>query len=313
MKVEIIDLNNQGCNYLEGGYTELAVTSFRSLLSQIRASVETEINQKDLYEGTKLGAFSSDYVDLLPLPRVDAHVVAERCSTATAPSPFQSASSQQQGEDHATECGCSIYRIPFRMTPGILFSYNRSINLQCYVAIAIFNLAMSLHIAGQQQHKGGSKLASSSSSLRFRQASILYGQTFTILKGCICSKRLVRQAHPLGPFGNELIDLLLLALLNNLAIVSCVECPSLHTTDSPDIMVTHKTRNTRSDFARNLSLVRSLAQHTAMLQVRARASTQPSRSMSLLTPSQLAVFERNALCLWNVIVLRTPDSAAPAA
>jgi hypothetical protein len=115
----------------------------------------------------------------------------------------------------------------------------------------------------------------------------LYIQALELLQGCLNALGCVITTTS----GNDLIDLLLMALLNNTTILCCV-----------DLRCYHLPQHQQPWDTRNLTFVQSFATFVDAVQ-----GTSSSR---LLTPENLTLYSRNAFLL-NQLFFQ--GSAAPAA
>jgi hypothetical protein len=211
----IVKLNNDGCNLLDQGDASAAMSCFRSVLSNFRVALGEEVarrrrsDEKNLHEDTNFGVVDFDQKEnntFLPLSL--PHYRAVQYSLVA------SWSSRKASIVKDERSGCSIHTGAFRMLQDLRFSSDHVTNVRIYMAIAIFNLSLSLHLLGRHGNNDNCEL---------HQAGALYG----------LARRLFQDSMPRSQqrSGNSYVDFLYMAILNNSVILHCYDLSDYDTSE----------------------------------------------------------------------------------
>jgi hypothetical protein len=173
------EINNRGCDCLDQGDMENAMSNFRQGLSYVKAYLHE--TPKDNHNRASRNIISMP-VDMLR--RTGADTISETTNTFSK--------SNFIIHPHAT-----------RMINGYSFSDDLLENSKIYTAIVVFNLALTAHLQGLrlQSHR------------HIGQAKSLYHHTYQLIHTTVVG------CYDGEATGNASFDMLVLALFNNMALV----------------------------------------------------------------------------------------------
>lgn len=125
---------------------------------------------------------------------------------------------------HPSQQSCLLHEKAFAMSHDIQFWFHETLNTTFHIAITLFNLGLSFHLLGKQTM---SVNQSSFPPRPLLQARALYAQSLQLLQESLEATPQWAQSSCPRATGNALVDHLLLALLNNTAILCCIDlCPN---------------------------------------------------------------------------------------
>jgi hypothetical protein len=200
----VSDANNQGLAYLEKGFFSNALHHLTHALQCARRNFHHHENVARTtckYHETR--SFGRHTILLLRPSEIARQGFLIQLPTATLVGP----ASPERGTTFR------IHTQPIRLISGIAFSKDAMVNDKICSAIVVFNLALCSHLQGLRRDDQQSCLQS------MLKAKSLYRQSFTLLTDTIMTEC----DCTIGSTGNALIDLLVMALLNNLALLHYVE------------------------------------------------------------------------------------------
>ncbi|KAG7352170.1 hypothetical protein IV203_008218 [Nitzschia inconspicua] len=207
-----IETNNEGCKLLNEDRTpHLAVVAFQTVLASFRRTLDAQLRP----EGNSVRSPSTASAKLLPLTPAGALVLRDALA-------FKGGNHLSVDRKWPSRQAVFLHEKAFAMSSELSFSHNEKINYQLHLVVTLFNLGLCFHLMGKQENNAGS---SSTRPRGFFQARALYSQALQLLQECLDNSSCWRQcasSRPQGT-GNELVDLLLLALLNNTAVVCCID------------------------------------------------------------------------------------------
>ncbi|KAG7348775.1 hypothetical protein IV203_011372 [Nitzschia inconspicua] len=261
---DYVEINNQGCKLLnQQRNPRLAVGFFRTIISRFRQALQVQIET----EGDRVRSPSPASTKLLPLTPEDLRVLKHSLAFNMDDRPSEDKKSHHQQS-------FVLHGTGFGMSTDLCFSHHEMMNAQFHMAMILFNLGLCFHLMGRQQQK---VTPSRTSSGEFVKARSLYCQALDLLQECLNDSSCCDHSTSNGPqaTGNELVDLLLLALLNNTAIVCCIDLGQ------------HTHHSCHEIDARNVAFVQYFSNFVDVVK-----ENQQHRLIS--SPSRLDVFSRNA-------------------
>jgi len=205
MNLEVVaDRNNRGVAYLEAGDLRQALEYFSEALKYIMGDLGHQRRQQD------------PTVAAAPAALQRSGSAVEEVKTVTLPDAPPRPSSPQPFSDHPKPRSCSDptkalpTSIPFAYARGInlipcpsVYSPDLLINTTIISSIIIFNLSIIYHLKGLE----GNGMC----VMRLRKAKTLYQKSHHLLMDA---------GVPMSSTGNPVIDMLTMALFNNMAHVS---------------------------------------------------------------------------------------------
>ncbi|KAG7375031.1 hypothetical protein IV203_014126 [Nitzschia inconspicua] len=278
---DYVEINNQGCKLLnQQRNPRLAVGFFRTIISRFRQALQVQIET----EGSSVRSTSAASTKLLPLTLEGLCVLKHSLAYNMDDRPSEDRKSHPQQSFVLHETG-------FGMSTDLCFSHHEMINAQFHMAMILFNLGLCFHLMGRQQQKLTPSRRTSSGG--FVKARSLYCQALELLQECLNDSSCCDHSTSNGPqaTGNELVDLLLLALLNNTAIVCCIDLGQ------------HTHHSCHEIDARNMAFVQYFSIFVDVVK-----ENQQHRLMS--SPSGLDLFHRNAHKLCNLFFRGSVAAAA---
>jgi hypothetical protein len=256
------------------------------VLSSFRAQAQEEVEQRRNV-ATATATPQEEHVDhrVLPLSGSQKRIIQDTLIPLLA-----------SAEDSGDSCSpysmiCSIHSKAFPMFAECSYSGDPSTNDQIHMAVVLFNLALSFHMAARPN------ASSVYPPVGLSQARALYGHALKLLQGFLEAptsnhKHLVSpsSAAAFQRCGNDFVDFLIMAILNNMAVLCCGD--SVTKDDQSALSV------------RNASYVR----HFALFVEGARE--QRRGGSFWLGNAALAKFERNVMSLGLLFVRGSAAAAA---
>jgi hypothetical protein len=203
----VSDANNQGLAYLEKGFFSNALHHLTHALQCARRNFQHQENvARTTYKYQETRCFRR-HILLLPPSEIARRELLMPLPTTMLVGP----AARSPAEESRTTF--RIHTQAIRPISGLAFSKDAMANDKICSAIVVFNLALCSHLQGLRRDDRQSCLQS------LRKAKSLYSQSFTLLADTIMTEC----DCTVGSTGNALIDLLVMALLNNLALLHYVE------------------------------------------------------------------------------------------
>lgn len=183
---------------------------FREVLSSFRIRVQEEIQRNVLSR-----SFAAFTTQLLPL------------TTSGERALQHSLLQTEEGSIcRPSQQSCFLHEKAFAMSHDFHFCFHERLNTTFHIAIILFNLGLLFHLLGKQTM---SLNQSSCPPRPLLQARALYAQSLQLLQESLNATPQWAQSTYRCPrtTGNALVDHLLLALLNNTAVLCCIDlCPN---------------------------------------------------------------------------------------
>lgn len=199
MTRDLIATNNQGCSFLDRGDGRSALQCFRIVLTSFRTVLQEKQQQTGEITASPM---------LIPLTLEGIRALQDSFSLLL--------------EGGNRQEGFVLHDTAFRMCEDMRFCSQDLLDAQFHMVITLFNLGLTFHLSGRQQKR---HFPSSSPPNSLLQARALYDKSLQLLQDCLRTSSSCGQGGMNNPTctNNAFVDLIHSALLNNTAVLCCVD------------------------------------------------------------------------------------------